>query len=218
MNRPAAVALALLASLALPARSLRGQHVSLGPLWGIADYREVAAGLRYRGTGYGGVVSLRFHRLRAEAAVARLTFDTAGGSTAGQGFKATQIDAWVAYDVSRFASLLVGLTRRTADPEFEAQSIGAVRVGARSAYEIGPGAVVSLRANYLGASKFSGGGRAPFAMELALGLDVRLFGRIRGMGSYEFQRLDRKTDPGGGGTISVPIQQSLARIGAAVAF
>jgi hypothetical protein len=41
-------------------------------------------------------------------------------------------------------------------------------------------------------------------------------GRIRVTGDYGFDRFDRHTNPAGAGTVKVPIQQSLARLGLAV--
>ena len=175
-------------------------------------------GLRYSGAGFGGLATARYRKLSAAAAVVRLTLDPTSQSTAAAGFKATQVDAWVAYDVASYASLEVGLIRRTADPEFDAQSLGAVRIGARSAYDLGPGATVSLRANYLAAPKFSGGGRAAFSLDLGLDLDVRLAGRLHGVVDYTFERVNRKTDPGGTGEIAAPIQQTLARVGLGIGF
>ena len=141
-----------------------------------------------------------------------------GGWPTGAGFKATQLDAWVGYDVASYASVEVGIIRRTADPEFAAQSLGALRVGARSTYDLGPGATVSFRANYLVAPKFSGGGRASFSIDLGLGLDVRLAGRLHGVVDYAFERVNRKTNPGGTGEIDAPIQQTLARLGLGIRF
>jgi hypothetical protein len=93
-----------------------------------------------------------------------------------------------------------------------------VRIGARSFYEIGPGATVLFRANYLAAPKFSGGGHAGFSIDLGLGLDVRLAGRLHGTAGYTFQRINRKTNPGGTGEIDAPIQETVARVGLAIAF
>src|SRR6266487_6395098 len=148
----AGLALLVLASPAVPAQGLA---VTVGPQLALASYREVAAGLRYQGTGFGGALSARYRKLSAEAGVVRLTLDAATGSAATSGFTATEVDAWVAYDLAPYASVEAGLIRRTADPEFDAQSVGAVRIGARSFYEIGPGATVLFRANYLAAPKFS---------------------------------------------------------------
>jgi opacity protein-like surface antigen len=211
----AGVALLLLAYRAALAQQV---NVTIGPRFALGSYREVASGLRYQGTGFGGAVSARYRRLSAEAEVVRLSLDPATGSSATSGFTATEVSAWVAYDLATYASVEAGFIRRTADPEFDAQSVGAVRIGARSFYEIGPGATVLFRANYLAAPKFSGGGHAAFSIDLGLGLDVRLAGRLHGTADYTFQRINRKTNPGGTGEIDAPIQETVARVGLAVGF
>ena len=216
MSRAAAgVALFVLASRAAQAQ---GVAVTVGPQFVLASYREVASGLRYQGSGFGGAASARYRKLSAEVGVVRLTLDPATGSAATNGFTATEVDAWVAYDLATYASVEAGVIRRTADPEFDAQSVGAVRIGARSFYEIGPGATVLFRANYLAAPKFSGGGHARFSVDLGLGLDVRLAGRLHGTAGYTFQRISRKTNPGGTGEIDAAIQETVARVGIALAL
>ena len=216
MSRTAAgVALLVLASRAVLAQQV---NVTIGPQLALGSYREVASGLRYQGTGFGGAASARYRRLSVEAEVLRLSLDPATGSSATSGFTATEVSAWVAYDVATYASVEAGFIRRTADPEFDAQSVGAVRIGARSFYEIGPGATVLFRANYLAAPKFSGGGHAAFSIDLGLGLDVRLAGRLHGTAGYTFQRINRKTNPGGTGEIDAPIQETVARLGLAMGF
>jgi opacity protein-like surface antigen len=190
----------------------------LGPQFVLASYREVAPGLTYQGNGFAAALTARYHKLSAEATVLRVSLDPADGSSATNGFKATEVNAWLGYDVAAYASVEIGIIRRTADPELDAQSIGALRVGARSSYEIGPGATVLFRANYLAAPKFSGGGHAPFSLDLGLGLDVRLAGRLHGTAAYAFQRVNRKTNPGGTGELNAPIQGTVARLGLGVAF
>src|SRR2546425_11620460 len=170
--------------------------VTIGPQLALGSYREVASGLRYQGTGFGGGASARYRKLSAEAGLVRLTLDPAAGGTATSGFTATEVDLWVAYDVAPYASVEAGFMRRTADPEFDAQSVGAVRIGARSFYEIGPGATLLFRANYLAAPKFSGGGHAGFSIDLGLGLDVRLAGRLPGAAAFPLPRSSPKTKPG----------------------
>jgi hypothetical protein len=49
-------------------------------------------------------------------------------------------------------------------------------------------------------------------------LDVRFAGHVHGTAAYAFQRINRKTNPGGTGEVDAPIQQTLARLGVAVAF
>jgi len=213
--RATAVAAAV---LGLGCGAASAQEITIGPQVVLASYREVVSRLRYSGIGFGGAMSVRFHKLSAEAAVTRVKLDTTDGSAATTGFTATQVDAWVAYDLASYASLEVGVVRRSADPELDAQSVGAVRVGARSFYEIGPGATVLFRADYLAAPKFSGGGNASFSLDLGLGLDVRLAGRLHGTAAYAFQRINRKTNPGGTGEIDAPIQETVARVGLALGF
>ena len=195
-----------------------GQQLTIGPQVALSDYREVASGLRYTGTGFGAGATARRDKLSAEASVVHFSFDPASGSTATQGFTATQVDAWIAYDVASYASMEVGVLHRSIDPAFDAQAVGAVRVGARSFYELGPGARVSFRADYLAAPKFSGGGRAAVSLDLGLGLDVRLSARLHGTATYAFDRMNRKTNPGGTGEIDAPLQETLARVGLALAF
>src|SRR5438874_11182685 len=98
---------------------------------------------------------------------------------------------------------------------FRSQSVGAVRIGARSFYEIGPGATVLFRANYLAAPQFSGGGHAGFSIDLGLGLDVRLAGRLHGTAGSTFQRINRKTNPGGTGERGAAMQGGVAGVGLA---
>src|SRR5256886_7593387 len=97
--RPALAALLL----ALALRPAAGQLVTVGPQFVLADYREVASGLRYRGSGVGGALWARRGRVSAEAAVGRVSLDTTGGSAATAGFTPTPVDVWVAYDVAAHA-------------------------------------------------------------------------------------------------------------------
>jgi len=192
--------------------------LSIGPQVALASYDETASGLSYQGTGFGGVVAGRYGRFSAEGTVVRVQLDPTSGSTATAGFTSTEVDAWVGYDLASYASVEVGLAHRSADPELDGQSMGAVRVGARSFHELGPGATVLFRANYLAAPQFSGGGHASFSLDLGLGLDLRLAGRVHGTAAYTFQRIDRRTNPGGTGDVDAPIQETVARVGVSLAF
>ena len=185
---------------------------------GVGEYRDAAASLRYRGVGPGVAGSLTFHRITLDGAFVSMRMNPTDGSLATESFRATLMDAWLRWDALAYLGFEVGLTKRTVDSEFAAQSVGAVRVGARTRYLLGPGAAVWVRGNYLAGARFSGGGRAPLAMELGLGLDFQWSRHIRAAAQYSFQRLDRKTHPAGGPETSVPIAQALARIGVAVGF
>ena len=115
--------------------------------------------------------------------------------------------------MANHVSAEVGVTNRKADPEFDAQSMAAVRIGARGSYLLGPGATIALRGNYLAGAKFSGGGKAPFAFDIGLSLAVgAVNGRYRLTGDYDFQTAKRKT------VTDAPLQQTLARIGIAFGF
>jgi len=202
----------------LCAGPVAAQHASLGPMLGVAEYREVASSLRYSGLGPGATARFTWHRFTIDAAITSLRMTPASGSAATQGFRALEIDGWLRWDALDYVSFEVGLTRRTPDSDFAAQSLGAVRAGACARYLLGPGATIWLRGDYLAGAQFSGGGSAPLALELALGLDVQLSPHLRAAADYSFQRLDRKTNPAGGAETSVPIEQSLAHAGLAVAF
>src|SRR5256885_5720687 len=135
MSRAAAgVALFVLAS---PAALAQRVAVTVGPQFVLASYREVASGLRYQGTGFGGAVSARYRKLSAEADVVRLTLDPTSGSAATSGFTATEVDAWVAYDLATYASVEAGLIRPTAGPGLRAPWGGAGAVRGAAVYGIG---------------------------------------------------------------------------------
>ena len=79
---------------------------------------------------------------------------------------------------------------------------------------------MTLNGGVLAGSKFSGGGTvsALGAIQLGLGMTVdALKGRLQLTGDYGFQRFSRETDDGSG-PASAPIQQSLGRLGLAIAF
>jgi opacity protein-like surface antigen len=218
MSRPP-VGLVIGAACALAVRAAPAQRVMIGPQFVLANYREVSSGLQFSGIGFGGAAVAHWRRFGAEAVVTRVTFKPSGGAGTLQSFDAIEIDGWLSYNVASYASVEAGLTYRDPSPDFGAQRVGAVRVGARAASEIGRGATVSFRADYLAAPQFSGGGHASVSLDLGLGLDVRLAGRLHATAAYAFQHFDRKTNPGGTAPDTpAPIQQSLARVGLGVGF
>lgn len=200
--------------------ALAAQHGSVGVQAVFGDYREVSSELHYRGSGGGATATFTFKKLGVEASVAGITYDPVAGSTATVSFKATQLDVRVRYYITGPVSAEVGLVNRKAEPEFEAQSMGAVRGGVRMAYPLGPGVNMGLRGGMLFGSKFSGGGTVSGIGALELGLNMTvdaMRGRLRLTGDYDFQRVARTTGSGAG-QADVPIQQSLARVGIAVGF
>jgi hypothetical protein len=208
----ALVMLGLLA--AATAAAVPAQTVSLGVQGAFGDYREVSSNLRFRGTGVGTTLWLRVSRLSAEGSFSQVNFDPRDASSGLTGFKATQLDARLGVDVAAGFSAEVGVMKRTIDPDLTAQEVGAGRIGVRYSKLIGPGASVALRGNYLVGAKFTGEGSAGLAFELGLFVYVGpQSGRYRFTMDYGFQRIDRKV-----ADVSVPIQQSLVKLGVAVGF
>lgn len=206
--------------IAYPTNHLTAQRFAIGPQVVFGDYREVSADLHYRGAGVGVAATFTWKKLSADVAASNVKYKPKQGA-ATQEFDAREIDVRLRYYISGPVSAELGFVNRKADPEFEAQSVGAVTAGAHMAYLLGPGVHMSLRGGLILGPKFSGGGNASAlggALELGLGMTVdALRGRLRFTGDYGFQRLSRKTDDGSG-EVKVPIQQSLGRVGIAVAF
>ena len=210
------VSLAGLMALAVyPSTRLPAQTVGLGIQGVVASYREQTSALQFSGQGFAASAWLARGKLGADVVFTNIDYEPE--VIVGR-FKARQLDARVRYLVASGVSAEVGFTNRTADPDFDAQSVGAIRVGVRAAYLLGPGADITARANYLAGAKFSGGGQSPFGIEMGLGISVgKSNGRFRLTGDYEFQRFNRTTD-NGSGEVKVPIQQTVARIGLGVGF
>jgi hypothetical protein len=200
-------------ALALGASAAHAQRVQAGAQVVFGDYREVSSDLHWTGAGPGAWGSITLRKLTVEGRLARVKYDPVSGSSASAGFTATQVDGFARYYLANHISAEVGVMNRKADPEFDAQSMGAVRIGARGSYLLGPGATIALRGNYLAAAKFSGGGKAAFAFDLGLSVAVgAVNGRYKVTGDYDFQTAKRKT------VSNVPLQQTLARVGVAFGF
>jgi hypothetical protein len=203
----------------IPTFQLSAQHVSVGPQVAFGDYREVSSDLHYRGTGIGAKATLTWRKFSADVVLSKVKYKPKT-SAATADFDASEVDVRLRYYVTGPVSAEVGFVSRKMDPEFEAQSVGAVTVGARMAYVLGPGVGMSLNGGLLFGSRFSGGGStsALGALQLGLGVTVdALRGRVLVTGDYGFQRFSRNTDDGSG-ALPAPIQQSLGRIGIALAF
>jgi len=203
----------------IPSFHLSAQHVSIGPQIAFGDYREVSSDLHYRGSGLGAKATLMWRKFSADVVLSKVKYKPKT-TAAMADFDASEVDIRLRYYVTGPVSAEVGFINRKMDPEFEAQSVGAVTVGARMTYVLGPGVRMSLNGGLLFGSKFSGGGTtsALGALQLGLGITVdALRGRVLATGDYGFQRFSRNTDDGSG-ALPAPIQQSLGRIGIALAF
>jgi len=205
---------------AQPLNALTAQHFSIGPEVAFGDYREVSSDLHYRGVGGGATATVTWRKFSADIAISKVTYKPTSDGTATQQFDAREVDVRLRYYVSGPISAELGFVNRKADPEFEAQSMGAITAGAHMGYLLGPGVHMALSGGLMFGPRFSGGGTiSPLgALRLGLGLTVdALRGRLRFNGDYDFQRISRKTNDGSG-DLPAPIQQSLGRAGMAVAF
>ncbi len=203
-----------------PSFHLSAQHFSIGPEVAFGDYREVSSDLRYRGVGGGARATVTWKKFSADVAISKVTYKPTSTGTTTQQFDAREVDVRLRYYVSGPISAELGFVNRKADPEFNAQSMGAITAGAHMGYLLGPGVHMALSGGLMFGPRFSGGGTisALGALHLGLGLTVdALRGRLRFNGDYDFQRISRKTN-GAGGALPAPIQQALGRAGIAVAF
>jgi hypothetical protein len=186
--------------------------------YALADYREQAAFLRFRGSGPTAAVTIERGRLGLTLEGSHLALDPAGEEAGLESFTMDQIGARLAVRAMSLVALEAGYSRRSVAPGRAAESYSAATLGVRADYSLAPGADVGLRTAYVAGSDFSGGGSAPFGIELGLAASYGPSrSRFRLTGRYEFQRIDRHTDQEGT-RLSVPIQSSVARLGVAVNF
>jgi len=204
--------------LVLAAAPVAAQQVSVGAGYAMADYREQAAFLRFRGTGPTATLSLAYSRWGLTVDASHFNFDPSSDDTTLEPFALDQISARLSMRTMSFVAVEGGFLRRSASPGRGAQSYEAVTLGLKAAYPLAPGADMALRTAYVVGSGFSGGGSAPFGIDLGLAIAYGpAKGRFRVTGDYEFQRIDRHTEQDGV-RLDVPIQTAVARLGLAVKF
>ena len=214
--RLAMLAVSAAALVLLPPRA-EGQRVSAGLGYAFAEYSEQGASLRFGGSGAGGHASVEWRRFGLHFSAASLGFEPEAGAGAAESFDIVQMDVRFRVRATRLVSVEAGYLHRDVKPLHAAQSLGAMRLGAIAAFPLAPGSEVSVRTAYLGGARFSGGGSAPFAVEVGLGASYAPWsGRVRITGDLEFQRFDRRTSTSAG-QLAAPIQSSTARIGVAIA-
>lgn len=214
--RPALVGLTFGVLAATPAVA---QQFTVGAGYALTDYREQAAFLHFRGSGPTAVVSAEHGRLALRIEGAHLNLNPASDVASSlESFSVDQFSVRAGVRVVSVVLMEAGYLRRSIAPGRAAQSYSAATLGVRAEYPLAPGADVALRTAYVAGTGFSGGGSAPFGVELGLSASYAPgSGRLRLTGDFDFQRIDRRTDQDGG-RLSVPIQSSLARLGVAVKF
>ncbi|HEY0351167.1 MAG TPA: hypothetical protein VGC48_03545 [Gemmatimonadales bacterium] len=216
--RTAILALGLVSAMAAPAASQQ-MTVVAGAGYALADYREQAAFLHFQGSGPSAMLEVERGRLALRVDGSHLSLDPSGDAAAPlESFTIDQFNVRVGVRTMSLVGVEAGFFRRSAAPSRAAQSFSAATLGVRAAYPLAPGADVALRTAYVAGTDFSGGGSAPFGIELGLSAGYGPgSGRFRLTGDYQFQRIDRRTDQSGS-RLSVPIQSSVARLALAVKF
>ena len=211
--------LAALLGFALAAAPLSAQQVTLGAGYASSDYREQADFLHFRGTGPAALLSVEHGRFALRADAWHLSMDPTGEAAAGlEAFTVDEINVRLGVRAVSVLAFEAGYLRRSVAPSRAAQSYSAATLGLRAAYPLAPGAEVAVRTSYVAGTDFTGGGSAPFGIELGLSAGYGPgSGRFRVTGDYQFQRIDRRTDQNGT-RLSVPIQSSVARLGLALRF
>ena len=212
------LALWTLALVAIAGTPLRAQQVTLGAGYALADYREQADFLHFTGSGPTAMVSVERGRLALRVDAWHLGLDPENNAApALEPFTLDQLNVRLGVRAMSVVGIEAGYMKRWVDPSRAAQSFSAATLGVRAAYPLAPGAEVAVRTAYVAGTDFTGGGSAPFGIELGLSAYGPGSGRFRVTGDYEFQRIDRRTYQTGG-RLSVPIQSSLARVGLTVRF
>jgi hypothetical protein len=198
---------------------LSAQRVTLGIDAALADYREQGPALRFTGGGLAGRAAVEMWRIRVHARATRVHVTGASESAeVTDAFDIAQNDVAVRMRLTPRVSIEAGILSRTMTPEHAAQSMQAWRAGGVFLQPLAPGADLAVRAAYLGATKFGGGGTAAFGLDVGLAVSYGPgSGRVRLTAEYDFQRIDRKTRLGDL-RVDVPIQSAIARIGVAAAF
>jgi hypothetical protein len=211
--------LAVLIGLTLAAAPLSAQQVTLGAGFASSDYREQADFLHFRGAGPAALLTVERGRLALRADAWHLSLDPTGEAAASlESFTVDEINVRVGVRAVSVLAVEAGYLHRSVAPSRAAQSYSAVTLGLRAVYPLAPGAEVAVRTSYVAGTDFTGGGSAPFGIELGLSAAYGPgSGRFRVTGDYGFQRIDRHTDQNGT-RLSVPIQSSVARLGLAVRF
>jgi hypothetical protein len=208
--------LGLVALLWLP---LPAQQFTVGGGYALTDYREQAAFLHFRGSGPTAMLNVERGRIALRGEASHLTLKPTGGAASSlEDFTADQFSVRLGVRTYSVVAIEAGWFRRSTGPSRAAQSYSALTLGLRATYPLAPGADIALRTAYVAGSDFTGGGSAPFGIELGLAAAYGpAAGRFRLTGAFDFQRIDRRTDQSGT-RMSVPIQSSLARFGLEVKF
>src|SRR2546423_14926092 len=111
---------------AQPLNRLTAQHFTVGPQIAFGDYREVSSALRYRGAGIGAKATVTWKKFSADVVLSKLKYKPTDKQSGMTEFDARELDVRLRYYITGPVSAELGIISRKADPELEAQSMGAV--------------------------------------------------------------------------------------------
>jgi hypothetical protein len=198
---------------------LPAQQFTVGGGYALTDYREQASFLHFRGSGPTVMLNVERGRIALRGEASHLSLNPTGDAASSlEDFTADQFSVRLGVRTYSLVTVEAGWFRRSIAPSRAAQSYTALTFGLGAAYPLAPGADIALRTAYVAGRDFTGGGSAPFGIELGLAAAYGPgTGRFRLTGAFDFQRIDRRTDQSGT-RLSVPIQTSVARFGLEVKF
>ena len=210
--------LAAAAALPLAASDLDAQRGTIGIGYAMTEYAEQGSSLRFGGGGVSAQGSVAWRRLSLHVSAEKLALEPKVEEAGTEAFDVLHADIALRASVSRLVSVEAGFLHRGVKPSLAAQSIGALRLGAVIDMPLATGADLEARASYVGASRFSGGGSAPFGVGVGLAASYApRWERVRLTADLDFLRLDRRTDTAAG-EVASPVQSTTARIGIVVAY
>ncbi|HUO51795.1 MAG TPA: hypothetical protein VMT93_04690 [Gemmatimonadaceae bacterium] len=211
----AATALLLATPLAAPAAA---QRFSVGVGAANGTYQEQGDALAFTGWGPEITATAAAARWQLWMNLLRISYKPTSGSAGAEPFDLTLFDGRVRYAFDSTWSAEIGYQQQNVAPSDAAQQVRVIPVGGRVGFTLAPGARISANVDYLAAARFSGGGSAPFAMEVGLqAYYAPGAGALRFTVGYAFDRIDRQTTSAGG-TLPVPIQSSVVQLGLALTF
>lgn len=200
------VALAAFVASVAPAGA---QSVHVGAGVGRSTWNEVRASERHRGLGASGEARVAFGSWRIDGRLDWASLSPADTADAGESVTRVGGGLRAGRMVWRTLAVEAGFESSTADPEFQLQDVALATLGLYYEAPLVRGSELWVRGAAVPWSSFNGGGDAGLGFALGLGVRAgRADGRLRGLVSYDFRRLDR-TVAGG----DVPIQFEGVRIG-----
>jgi hypothetical protein len=185
----------------------RAQTLRLSAYGAAAANSEFQRVRQARGLGLGVDVRLDFSRFRLEAR--GLTTSLRADFAIQPDYTFHELEAIATYTGWAPLAFQLGIGRRFTAPDFAAQDVGFLSIGALSETRLTSLAKMGARVAYLPLTRFSGGGGSRRSVELGLRVGIgRAVGRFEGVAEYSFQRINRRTNDQ-----NAPITFSVVRVG-----